>query len=139
MGSEEPATALVASGAVALVMGLLLFGAVWERAKAFKLKESLARQYLHRGQELCEQGNIARGLHWLARSLKEAPERSATLKESIRQNLARWSQQWKAPRAMLLHDSIVRVLALSPDGKRAVTGTFNGIVQFWSAETGEER
>ncbi len=130
-------TALVASGAVALVMAVLAFGAVWERAKAFKLKESLTRQYLHRGQELCEQGNIARGLHWLARSLKESPERSAALKEVIQQNLASWGHRWKAPRAMLLNDTIVMAIALSPDGKRAVTGTYNGVVQFWSAETGE--
>jgi WD40 repeat protein len=130
-------TALVAGGAVLLVMGLFLFGAAWERAKALDLRESLARQYLRRGQSLCEQGEVSRGLHWLARSIEEAPESSSALREAIEQNLAAWGGQWKRPRAVLHHDSMVYAVALSPDGKRAVTGNHNGIVRFWSAETGE--
>jgi tRNA A-37 threonylcarbamoyl transferase component Bud32 len=129
--------AFVAATAVTVIMAVLAFGAVWERAKAFRLKEDLARQYLRRGQALCEQGQLARGQHWLARSLKEAPASSRSLKETIQQNLAGWSQQWRAPRAVLLHDSLVYALALSPDGKRAATGTHHGVVQFWSVETGE--
>jgi WD40 repeat protein len=131
-------TAAVTGGAVLLLMGILLFGAISERAKAFKLKESLTRQYLRRGQALCEQGDVARGLHWLARSLAEAPEESSALKDTIGQNLAGWGREWKAPKAMLLQDSMVYAIAFSPDGKRAVTGNHNGVVRFWSAETGEE-
>jgi hypothetical protein len=122
-------TAAVAAGAVLVVMGLFLFGAISERAKAFKLRETVARQYLRRGQALCEQGDVARGLHWLAKSLKEAPEANLALKDTIEQNLAGWGGEWRAPRAMLLQDSIVFAVALSPDGKRAVTGNHNGVVQ----------
>src|SRR6185436_3224150 len=97
-------TAFVASTAVVVVIALLLTGALVERNRAFKLQESLARQYLRRGQTFCEKGPTARGLHWMARSLEAAPKQSVALREAVRQNLTAWGQQWTAPRAVLLHD-----------------------------------
>jgi WD40 repeat protein len=136
--ARNRATAAVAAGAVLLVLGLFLFGAVSERAKAYRLKESLTRQYLRRGQALCEQGDVARGLQWLARSLEEAPQQSSALKETIAQNLAGWGGRWNEPRALWLQDSPVHAVTFSHDGKRAVTGNHSGVVRFWSVETGGE-
>jgi eukaryotic-like serine/threonine-protein kinase len=130
-------TAAVATGAVLLVMGIFLFGAVWERSKAFRLKEALTRQYLRRGQALCDSGDMARGLHWMARSLSEAPEECTALRDTIAQNLASWGRRWHPPRAVLLQDSLLTSIALSPDGKLLVTCNHNGHSQFWSVDTGE--
>jgi serine/threonine protein kinase len=129
-------TAVVVS--VGAVLVLLAVSAVRERARALDIQQSLARQYLRRGQSLCEQGDLARGLHWLARSLEEAPRQSTALKEVIRENLAGWVEQWVPPHAVLEHEATLNsAIALSPDGKRAVTGCFAGIVKFWSVRTGE--
>jgi WD40 repeat protein/serine/threonine protein kinase len=137
---RNPVVAGLSAGVVVSVAALLLLLALYatrERAKALELKQSLARQYLRRGQLLCEQGDVARGLHWLARSLRETPEQSTSLKEVIRENLAGWMEQWVPPRGVLEHEAALQTMALSPDGKRAVTSVYGGIVQFWSLETGE--
>jgi WD40 repeat protein/serine/threonine protein kinase len=137
---RNPVVAGLSAGVVlslAVMLLLVSLYAVRERARALDLQQSLARQYLRRGQSLCEQGDLARGLHWLARSLQEAPEQSTALKDVIRENLAGWAQHWIPPRALLEHDATLRGLALSPNEKRAVTSTFGGILQFWSLETGE--
>ena len=130
-------TAAVATGAVLLLLGIFLFGAVWEHSKAFRLREALTRQYLRRGQALSDSGDVARGLHWMARSLAEAPEGCTDLRDTIAQNLAGWGRKWTPPRTVLLQDSLASAIALSPDGKRAVTTNYNLINRFWSAETGE--
>jgi tRNA A-37 threonylcarbamoyl transferase component Bud32 len=137
---RNPLVAGLATTVVVGVAGVVLFfglDAQRERARALDLQQSLARQYLRRGQSLCEQGDLARGLHWLGRSLKESPEQSTSLKDVIRENLAEWSQQWIPPRVILEHNATLQAIALSPNGKRAVTSTYGGIVQFWSVETGE--
>jgi WD40 repeat protein/serine/threonine protein kinase len=139
--------------AAALVVGAML--STWQAIRAMRAEReqnrlrqqaqagqqtaqhNLAHQYLRRGQSLSEQGDVAHGLHWMARAHKEAPEPSGALKDIISQNLVAWGEQWKSPRAMLLHDSIVFSVAFSPDGRRILTGSYNGDVQFWLVETGE--
>jgi WD40 repeat protein len=137
---RNPVVAGLSTGVFAAVAALVVVLAVTtmrERARALDLQDNLALQYLRRGQSLCEQGDLARGLHWLARSLKEARAQNTSLKDVVRANLAGWSEQWVPPRAFLELDATLQSIALSPDGKRAVTGSDGGIVQFWSAETGE--
>jgi WD40 repeat protein/serine/threonine protein kinase len=139
---RNPVVASLSAGVVLSLAAMLILVslyAVRERARALDLQENLARQYLRRGQSLCEQGDLAHGLHWLARSLTEAPPESTALKDVIRENLAGWEQQWVSPRAILEHDATLLTIALSPDGKRAVASTHGGILQFWSLETGELR
>jgi WD40 repeat protein/serine/threonine protein kinase len=138
---RNPAVAGLSAGVIFSLAALLLFLAIYaarERARALDLQQSLARQYLRRGQLLCEQGDLAHGLHWLARSLAEAPRQSVALRDVIRENLASWSEQWAVPRAILEHPATLNnAIALSPDGKRAAVGGYRGMVQFWSVETGE--
>jgi eukaryotic-like serine/threonine-protein kinase len=102
-------------------------------------KHNLARQYLIRGQSLCEQGDVARGLHWMARAHQAAPPQSLLLRGSIRDNLAAWAERWHRPDAVLLHDGYVTAGSLGPDGRRVATTTASlpGVVQFWSVESGE--
>ncbi len=124
-----------------LLLWVIVFVSIWyvvrERARTLELKQSLARQLLHSAQAFCEQGDSARGLHGLVRSLRETPEHSAALLNDIRQNLGNWANYWQAPRAVLKSQYEVTATALSPDGRTAVTGDRRGQIQFWSAETGE--
>ncbi len=62
-----------------------------------KTAEALAREHrlatglmLDRGRALCEQGEVGRGLLWLARGLGNDPEERTGLSPTIRLNIAAW-------------------------------------------------
>jgi len=97
----------------------------------------LVQQYLRRGQSMCEQGDMIRGLHWLVRSFREASTYSAAFKDDARQNLASWLRHFRAPGFVLPPEGSVTTIALDPNGQLAVTGSSSGRVQFWPVKTGE--
>jgi len=113
------------------------FFGIRERANAHQLQESLARQYLRQGQALCEEGKVSRGLHWMFRSLEEAPVGLAALRRSIEENLSAWSDQWVEPELQLIHDSQLSEAAYSPDGKWVLTSAEDRVLRLWSAVSGE--
>jgi len=53
----------------------------------------LAGSYVDHAQSLCEQGEVGRGMLWLADSLKIAPEDSSDLDKAVRTSLAAWQGQ----------------------------------------------
>ncbi len=108
------------------------------RAEASELvtRHNLARELLHRGQALCEKGDVARGLHWMVRSLKETPASSHALKRAIEENLVAWTTQRVQPRAVLLHEAAAWTAAFSPDGRLLATGCVGGVLAVWSVESG---
>jgi hypothetical protein len=59
-----------------------------QRHKAEKLVSDFARI---RGQSLADQGEIGRGLLWMARALEIAPAEEAAARQSIRLDIAAWS------------------------------------------------
>jgi hypothetical protein len=76
------------------------------------------RLTLDRGLNLCEQGDVGRGLLWLTRSLELAGQfGDADLENAIRVNLADWSTQLSVAGPALKLDNIVTNLAYRPDGK----------------------
>ncbi len=89
------------------------------------------------GLHLCEQGNVALGVLWLARSLETAPPDAQDLQWTIRTNLAAWGHTLRPLRASLPAASGVLATAYSPDGKLAATGTEDGTAQLWDVATGE--
>jgi WD40 repeat protein/tRNA A-37 threonylcarbamoyl transferase component Bud32 len=97
----------------------------------------LAENYLDRGLNLCEQGEIGVGLLWLARALETAPEGQVDLQWAIRANLAGWAPRLHSLTAILEHDGPVLAVAFTPDGKTILTGSEDGKVRFWDAATGE--
>src|SRR5207244_586027 len=66
------------------------------RGEAERLSSALA---LQRGLALCEQGDAARGMLWLAHSLKIAPEQAVDHQRDIRLSMAQWRHHVHAPKA----------------------------------------
>ena len=50
-------------------------------------ERALARNLLDRGQQFCTQGDLARGLHWMVKSLKGLPKESDNLERLIRSSI----------------------------------------------------
>jgi WD40 repeat protein/serine/threonine protein kinase len=106
--------------------------------RTVELRRNLARQYLHRGQALGEDGDVARALQWMSIGLQQLPEEDGQLRSAILENLASWSSQWIVPDLTLTHDSYVFGADFSPDGQWLVTGTGTGTVTLWSLESGDK-
>jgi WD40 repeat protein/serine/threonine protein kinase len=126
-----------------------------------RLSASLAQD---RGQALCEQGDISRGVLWLGRSLELAGLIDApALRRSIRSSLDAWCRELHPLRALLTHEAdvsavapgahgtlarhlldidvdenrvrAVSAIALAPDGTLAATGGSDGSVRLWDTAT----
>jgi WD40 repeat protein/serine/threonine protein kinase len=117
---------------------------------------------LDKGLALCEQGEVAKGLLWLARALELADrsEASADLRRLLRLNLAVWAREPLALRLTLNHQAGYlahastagsaqpprpnlrpweaghRAVALRPDG-RAVAACNQRTARVWDASTGQ--
>jgi WD40 repeat protein/predicted Ser/Thr protein kinase len=88
------------------------------------------------GRTLCaKEGDVARGLPWLAHSLELAPHAGPYLDNLIRTNLTNWSRSLSPLTVVLPHDKQVRAVAFSPDGKTIITVTWVKL-QLWEAATG---
>ena len=94
----------------------------WHRAEV-RGREALgllAEQYLNNGLSQCNQGEVARGMVWLARGLEIAPtDRSGH--HRFRANLGYWSQKINQLRGMLDYPGPVGSVAFSPDGRTIAT------------------
>jgi WD40 repeat protein/serine/threonine protein kinase len=94
---------------------------------------------LDQGITFCEQGQIARGLLWLARSLEMAQRsRTAYLSRAIRVNIAEWSRLLPRIGSVWSHGTPARVVAFSPDGKVLASTGPGGLLRFWDLSTGKE-
>ena len=120
--------------ALALAAGIFLDAARRERATSLQLQHDLARQYLRQGQSLAENGDVARGLHWMVRSLEQTPAGSDALKQTIEENLVAWSQQWVEPEQVMFEKAYVHSAALSPDGQYAASSSRSGTLTLWSVK-----
>jgi hypothetical protein len=104
-----------------------------QQRQAEKLAAGLA---LERGQELCDQGQGVLGLLWLARALRSAVQaEDAGLGRVIRTNLDFETRQAPVLQARWPHAGTVTAVALSPNGRLAVTAGEKD-VHFGDTETG---
>jgi WD40 repeat protein/serine/threonine protein kinase len=135
--------------AIIIVTALLSFGlitrewqtavtarreAVAERGKAEAL---LIRLSLDRGQTLCEQGEVARGLLWLGRALILIPPGDENRLRAVRGDLGAWSQRLRPLRRLLGHPGAVRSAAFAPDGRTVLTICGDHVARLWAVDTGE--
>jgi serine/threonine protein kinase len=108
LASGIAAAALLVATAVAIVFAVYQATSVDKLAQAaMDLEEEksraderrllaerrLAENYLDRGLGLCDQGDVARGMLWLATSLKSIPVGNDALERAVRANLGFWSQR----------------------------------------------
>jgi serine/threonine protein kinase len=96
----------------------------------------LGASYMDRGQTLCEQREVGRGMVWLARALQVAPDEAPELLEAIRGKLAAWKRRLHSLRMVVQIPGKVRVVALSPDGSRILAGGTDGAVRMWETAKG---
>jgi WD40 repeat protein len=160
---RNPALAIVGGLAGAAVLGLLAFaigfalqqaGAAREiRQAQNKTLEALRQEKRTSsdrsrdlGLTLCEQGEVASGMLWLARALQTAPEETGDAAHAIRLNLAAWRPRLRTLRAILpnrnlaTEDPTITDLAYSPDGATiAGLSAKTGIVLLWDTATGRLR
>jgi WD40 repeat protein len=94
---------------------------------------------LNLGQALSEQGEVGRGLLYLARSLQRARDAEAWgLDRAIRVNLADRRGQLSRPGLSMKHSKEVLDLAFSRDGRTLVSVGKDHNVRLWDTATGKE-
>ncbi len=107
------------------------------QAVLIRTEEIAAGLALERGLMLCEQGDPARGLLWMARSLQLAPAQAAGLDHTIRLNLDAWSRQVPPIHCVLQEPRVVAAQAFGPDGRTILVITTYGTARRYDADSGE--
>jgi WD40 repeat protein len=88
------------------------------------------------GLKFCEEGEVGRGLLWLARSLEIAPGDDPDFDRFVRTSLNAWHYELVGLKAVLPHPGGIGAIAFTPDGKAMVTGSEEGTARVWDAATG---
>ncbi len=144
---RSPALAVVSGLAGAALVAAAVLLALFLLQQASALRESerhrllVERQAaglaLDQGIRLGEQGQTDQGMLWLARSLELAPAAAQDLAHAARLNLGGWYGQLRHRlRHVWAQPATAWTLAFNPTGQRLVTGSDDGTVQFWAADTG---
>jgi WD40 repeat protein len=153
---RRPAVAALAAVSVTLFLfGFVLVTGCWLRAEGEadqarraegeaesrrrRAEEAEARLALAQGQALCEQGEVGRGLLWLARGLEQATSAgAASLDRPLRVNLAAWGRQLRPPGPRLPNPAPVLGMSFDPTGRFVLAGGKDGFIHHWDVQSGRE-
>jgi WD40 repeat protein len=155
---RHPARAVAILLAAVVVVGLPTSFAISEALNARRLaeeKENTTKEHtktlgalaasegesahlaLDRGLNLCEQGEVGRGLLFLTRSLEHAVQaEDPELERAVRLTLAGWSREVNPLVRVLPHQTSADGVVCSPDGRTIMTLDGN-TVRLWNAATGQ--
>ena len=129
------ATSALAVAGLLMTVALGIVFAIHQSRAAEHNRLMLAESYLEKGQTLCEQGDIARGILWMARSLETAPNSAPGLQRAIRADLGAWCPPSAGLRKSLTLQNGVSVVAFSADGKTFMTEEGTQTALFWETDT----
>jgi WD40 repeat protein/tRNA A-37 threonylcarbamoyl transferase component Bud32 len=101
-----------------------------------EIQRQSAMLMLERGLGLCEQHEEARGMVWLAKSLRAVPAEDRELSNLIRANLAAWETRLCPLRAVFPLPNFPVCVAFRPDGRQFVTGHEDHGVRLWETASG---
>jgi WD40 repeat protein/serine/threonine protein kinase len=111
-----------------------------EKAARLKADRLSAFVALDRGQNLCEQGDAARGMLWLARALQIAASTTdRDLERAVRTDLAAWKDHVYSLQTELRWAAAGSAVALSPDGRSLLSGGGNNLALFYDVATDKPR
>ncbi|MHC4543178.1 MAG: protein kinase domain-containing protein [Planctomycetota bacterium] len=130
------AGSLVAAALLVVAVVSAMYAVEAEKAKQ-EISGLLAGSHVDRAQALCEQGEVGRGMLWLADSLKIAPEGSNDLDRAVRTSLAAWHGRLHSLRAAVQHPDQINAVTFSSDGSRILAARRDGTAQLCDAATGQ--
>jgi eukaryotic-like serine/threonine-protein kinase len=99
---------------------------------------NLARLYFERAESACERGEIGPGLVRLVQSYRSAiAAGDAGWRHTALAGISAWQRHYAAPTAVFSHTDGVRAVAVSPDGKTVLTGSYDTTARLWDASSGQ--
>jgi WD40 repeat protein/tRNA A-37 threonylcarbamoyl transferase component Bud32 len=108
------------------------------RSKRRQVDEQSAHLAYEHGQSLCEQGDVAQGMLWLARGMKSARlAGDVDLERAFRLNLSAWGVRIHTLHARAEHPGLIHAAAFSADGRTFAVAGDDDTVQVHDAATGE--
>jgi serine/threonine protein kinase len=140
---RNPALATVTGLAAAALLAVSIISGLFAAAQRRHADdvEAASRQdavlAADRGQGLIDQGQVHRGMLWLARAVQLAPVGDA-LQRPLRAQLAELGGEFMRLRAVVPTNSAGWAVAYSPDGRWIAAG-FGGGVKVYSAANGQTR
>jgi WD40 repeat protein/tRNA A-37 threonylcarbamoyl transferase component Bud32 len=107
-------------------------------AQKYEVESQIAHIHVNKGLELCERGESAQGLVWLARGLECCPVANGDLAHRIRMHIGVWHHEPHRLRAILSHQAPIESASFSPDGRRVITAGADNKSRIWDAATGRQ-
>jgi WD40 repeat protein len=146
---RNPALAVLGALAAAALLTALGLGvglAAYQYRAARDLRAALLESQrlaadlaLDRGLERCARGDCGEGMLWLAHSLQMAPTQADQLEHAIRLNLGAWRRSLHVLQRVWEHPEAVSAVAVAANSKTIVTGSRDGKVRLWDADTGQPK
>jgi WD40 repeat protein len=127
---------LIAAALLVVALVSAMYAVKAEKAKQ-EISSLLAESYVDRAQALCEQGEVGRGMLWLADTLKIAPAGTNDLGHAVRTSLVAWHNQLHSLRVVVKYPDRIRQITFSSDGTLMLAACRDGTARLCDGATGQ--